>query len=329
MSDAAAPGVSGARTRTSRSPSSPDHRALFELCRAGDAAGLKQLVEIRRRATGALFRATLARTRKPARRRRSRPGRTCSRPLAPRATATAAARSTSPAWSRAGNKHIRHDFDTSSSAPLREFDERKRSVQKSAESTSFRPSSRMSTFGRDVPNHRLFPTQAWRAARTSSRTCCRRRSPRSTSRPRTATAARPATSPRGGATPPSSTFWRSARCRCRRRRTMATRRPGSRDAPARSAPGRPRRPKTRRRCYQGHVGVARLLRRHGCSLEHANRNGATPLYAAAQQDQADVVAFLLESGVAVDAAMADGRGPRATRPPARDVPPTLRRSRFG
>jgi ankyrin repeat protein len=77
------------------------------------------------------------------------------------------------------------------------------------------------------------------------------------------------------------------------------------------------------------VGVARLLRRHGCSLEHANRNGATPLYAAAQQDQADVVAFLLESGVAVDAAMADGRGPRANRPPARDVPPRLRHARFG
>ena len=96
---------------------------------------------------------------------------------------------------------------------------------------------------------------------------------------------------------------------------------------------RPRPPaatRGRRRCYQGHVGVARLLRRHGCSLEHANRNGATPLYAAAQQDQADVVAFLLESGVAVDAAMADGRGPRATRPPARDVPPTLRnRLMFG
>ena len=95
---------------------------------------------------------------------------------------------------------------------------------------------------------------------------------------------------------------------------------------------RPRPPaatKGPRRCYQGHVGVARLLRRHGCSLEHANRNGATPLYAAAQQDQADVVAFLLESGVAVDAAMADGRGPRANRPPARDVPPGLRRSRFG
>lgn len=47
MSDAVSPGVSGARTRASRSPSSADHRALFELCRAGDAAGLKQLVEAR------------------------------------------------------------------------------------------------------------------------------------------------------------------------------------------------------------------------------------------------------------------------------------------
>jgi len=107
----------------------------------------------------------------------------------------------------AWNSNLRPDFnvrvidDARLSAVLREPDESHRFVQKSAESTSMRPSSSVPKFGPDVPAHRLSSTQATTWPTTGTGSTSSRRACPSTRPSSTATASRRARARRRPSSP--------------------------------------------------------------------------------------------------------------------------------
>ena len=87
---------------------------------------------------------------------------------------------------RAGNKHMQRDFNMNASQAVRRgLDERRRSVQKSAETTSTRPRRRGSKFRWTGPAHRLlFRHRSWPGRSTRRCRPRRRRWASSTASPR-------------------------------------------------------------------------------------------------------------------------------------------------
>jgi ankyrin repeat protein len=60
-------------------------------------------------------------------------------------------------------------------------------------------------------------------------------------------------------------------------------------------------------CYNGHLGVVKLLVEHGASLEVTDKKGMTPFLEAADAESLDVVKYMEENGSDINVVTGDGR----------------------
>ena len=60
-------------------------------------------------------------------------------------------------------------------------------------------------------------------------------------------------------------------------------------------------------CYNGHLGVVKLLVEHGASLKATDKMGMTPFFKAAGAESLDIIKYMEEKGSDIDVVTEDGR----------------------